>query len=150
MITFEYKKGDMLKSMDKANIFVHSCNGQNKWGSGIALQLKNKFNIAFTQYASKVNLVGMGYVVEDNGFKIGCLITSKGYGAFKDSPKQITSATYKAVKNLLENITEEVITIESPKINSGLFETPWLGTKKAIEKAGEESIKTIKWIVWEL
>lgn len=150
MITFEYKKGDMLKKMDNGSIFVHAVNGKGRWGSGIAKSLHTKFVGAYAQYASKVNKVGMGYIVEDKGFKIGCLVTSKGYGAYKDSPKQITVATYKAVKSLLESITDETITIESPKINSGLFETPWQWTKKAITKACNESTKTIKWVVWEL
>ena len=149
----EVKKGDLFKALNKTDIFSHSCNSRGVWGSGIAKIFHMRFPLAYQQYHTHLNKVGTGYVVEDNGYKIGCLITSKGYGSQVDSPDQIVQATYEAIKCLLLELSEKkylTVTIHSPKINSGLFKTPWQKTKKAIKKACEESSLNVNWIVWEL
>ena len=153
--SFEVRKGDMLKALNTTDIFVHSCNGQGVWGSGIAAAIRGRCPKAYEQYKAGPNKVGNGYIVADGDYKIGCLITSKGYGKYVDSSKNIASNTLLAISSLLDDLEEKGITevtIHSPKINSGLFRTPWQWTKKAIKNAcniHNPSIK-VKWIVWEL
>ena len=60
----------------------------------------------------------------------------------------IVKATYLAIKDLLDEI-KDGDEIHSPKINAGLFATPWEWTEKAIEQALSETNKKVKWIVWE-
>ena len=150
MVEFKYRKGDMLANLDKASIFLHANNSKGRWSRGIASSFAKKFPGAYLEHRNRVNKVGTGYVLEDKGFKIGCLITSKGFGAFVDPPKVITINTYHAVKSLLESIPDMEVVIQSPKINSGLFKTPWQWTRKAITKACRESEKKVIWVVWEL
>lgn len=148
----EVKKGDLFSDLgEKKNvILLHSCNGKGVWGSGIAAIFRRKFPNAFLQYQNSPRNVGGGFIVSENGYRIGCLITSKGYGEYVDPPRQIAESTYTAIKELLASIPEEEVEIHSPKINAGLFKTPWQWTKKSIVRACEESGKKVKWVVWEL
>ena len=148
----EIKKGDLFSDLaNKKNvILVHSCNSKGVWGSGVAKIFHAKFPAAYLQYRDTPKIVGEGFIVTENGYRIGCLITSKSYGEYVDPPRKIADSTYTAIKSLLESIPEEDIEIHSPKINAGLFKTPWQWTKKSIVKACEESGKNIKWVVWEL
>ena len=150
--SFEVVSGDLFTDLSKKKNFIllHSCNAQGRWGSGIAKTFHSKFKNAYEQYRTHPKKVGNGFIVSENGYRIGCLITSKGYGKYVDPPKQIAESTYIALKELLENVSDTDIEIHSPKINAGLFNTPWQWTKKSIVKACEESNKRIKWVVWEL
>jgi len=152
MVNFEVRKGDLFKDLQekKKDILVHSVNARGVWGSGVAKIFHIKWPNAYLLYKNHKNVVGDGYVIEDKGQKIGCLVTSKSYGQYVDPPKKIAESTYTAVKALLSSIPETDITIHSPKLNAGLFNTPWQWTKKAIVKACEESNKNVTWIVWEL
>ena len=145
-----YKKGDIFKELKKDIIYIQSCNGQNIWGAGISLKFKKHFPDAYQVYKKKKNSVGDGYIVKHKQYKVGCLITSKYYGKRKDSPKKILVNTYIALQNILSIISENDITIYSPKINSGYFATPWDATEKVIIRACEKMNKNINWIVWEL
>lgn len=152
LLDFQVIKGDLFSDLanKKGVILTHSCNAQGRWGSGVAKVFHSKFKQAYELYRTHAQKVGDGFVVEENGYRIGCLITSKGYGAFVDPPKKIAENTYLAIKALLDSVPENEIEIHSPKINAGLFNTPWSWTKKSITKACDESDKKIKWIVWEL
>lgn len=146
----EYRKGDMLKNMNQEDIFLHACNTKGVWGNGIARQFRIKHPTAYEAHKNMPNRLGTGYVLEDRGFKIACIMTSKGFGAYVDTPREIVMNTYNALIDMFSKIKEKELTIHSPKINSGLFKTPWQKTKKALVKACEDSGKNIKWIVWEL
>ena len=165
MFSIEYRKGDMLDNMNTEDIFVHACNGQHVWGRGIAQQLRDRFPAAYAEYQEHELKIGSGFIVWTNsfdrlqsfpihlkGYKIGCLITSKGYGKYTDPPHEIAANTYLAVTDLIQNTLggRPGGIFHSPKINSGLFNTPWQLTKTEIKRACEESGKNIKWIVWEL
>ena len=158
-----YKKGDIFGALNKKDIFVHACNAQGVWGAGIAKKFKQRFPLAFKEHTEIVNFPGHGYVVQHESYKIGCLITSEYYGKYADSPKDIADNTYRAVGNMLMDIkflvqtgeSKPGITIHSPKINTGLFKTPWHKTEKSILTAlAEFSLPNpdiIKaWIIWEL
>lgn len=143
-----YKKGSLFQEMDKNFIFVHSNNSKGNWGKGIALEFSKKFPEAYANHKKIKNKLGMGYVVPDGEFKIGCLITSSGYGKYKDDAKSILINTYISIINMLKNIDDENIYIKSPKINSGLFDIPWKFTEKIIIRACQKTNKNVEWQVW--
>ena len=98
-----------------------------------------------------INKVGMGYVLRDDGYNVGCLITSKFYGMRKDNPRTILVNTYNSLLNLFSSIEQDSFVIQSPKINSGLFATPWDLTSKIIERAiSKFEDKDITWITREI
>jgi len=144
-----YKKGNLFNNLDSETIYLHACNAQGHWGAGIAKTFKTIFSQAFLAHTRKSNNCGDGYVVSHNEFKIACLITSEYYGKRKDSPKKILVQTYTALQNMLNTISEDEITIYSPKINSGYFATPWDATEKVIKLACSRTDKKITWVVWE-
>ena len=143
-----HRKGDVFSELNKEDVFLHACNAVGRWGSGVAVDFKKHFPGAYAHHLKINNRVGMGYILEDDGYKVGCLITSGRYGQFKDSPKNIIVNTYESILRLLESL-DHPTTIQSPKINSGLFAVPWKHTEKTIKTACEVSGKEIKWVVWE-
>jgi len=144
-----YKRGNLFSDLNKDIIYLHACNAQGHWGAGIAVQFKKFFPKAFEDHKRMLNNPGDGYLVGHDDYKVGCLITSRFYGARKDPPKKILVQTYIALQNMLNTISENEITIYSPKINSGYFATPWDATEKVIKRACEKIDKNINWIVWE-
>ncbi len=152
MIFLKYQKGDLFENLEnkKRIILLHSVNAKGVWGRGVAAIFAKKFPQAYLAYRNNPNVLGSGYIIEDSGFKIGCLVTSNNYGKWIDPPMKIVDSTYKAIKNLLDNINEESITIHSPKINFGLFKTPWELTEEAIKNTCSEYEKEIQWTVFEL
>ena len=152
MIELEIRKGNLFDALNRNDVFVHACNAQGVWGSGIAKEFKKRFPSAYNMYRNKVNNPGDGYCIYvDSGIMIGCLITSENYGKLKDPPEVILDNTYEAIKNMLNNHIRGDITIHSPKINAGLFEVPWKDTEEVIVTVcNEETEHNIKWIVWEL
>jgi len=150
MLTLSYKKGNLFKSLKEDVVYLHACNSQNVWGAGISLSFKKYFPIAYEDYLLKKNETGMGYFVYHNNYRVACLITSKFYGLLKDNPKKILYNTYLSLNNLLNSSKEKNLTIYSPKINSGYFETPWPLTEKVIKLVCEQKKINIDWTVWEL
>ena len=65
------------------------------------------------------------------------LITSQGFGGSVDSPDIITANTRSSLVALKAFIgpAEQIF---SPKINAGIFRTPWETTEKVIEESGFE------------
>ena len=144
-------KGDLFLYLNKEDIFLQSCNAQNNWGSGIARQFASNFPKSYESHKKITNKVGMGYILEDDGYKVGCLITSKFYGMRKDNPRTILVNTYNSLMNLFSSIEQDSFVIQSPKINSGLFATPWDLTSKIIERAiSKFEDKEITWITREI
>ena len=144
-----HKKGNLFKDLNTNIIYLHSCNAQGHWGAGIATQFKSIFPKSFLAHAKRRNKPGDGYIVKHDDFDIACLITSEFYGKRKDPPKKILVQTYLALQNLFASISEEEVTIYSPKINSGFFATPWYATEKVIVRACEKMGKKVNWVVWE-
>lgn len=170
-----YEKGDMFELAPKGAILTHSCNAQGRWGSGIANQFAVRYPGAYVEYRQyclerfkggpvpgteiKKTCVGDGFIVHDvsaldDVTKIGCLITSKNYGKYKDSPEQILKATEQATRELLVKVVgagvyfDTTHTIYSPKINSGLFAVPWEKTEEVLNEVLNE-FPTVQWVVCE-
>lgn len=159
MMKIEYRKGDIFKGAPKDAILLHACNGQGVWGSGVAAQFASRFPHAKAMYADECfgnRKPGRGFILFDRQ-PIACIITSEFYGKRVDSPKMIAEATFTSVQDILRMIMAlpyqfPLLEIHSPRINSGLFNTPWSKTRKAIERAYDivEGSEQIKWVVWDL
>jgi len=145
-----YRRGNLFDKLDKDVIYLHACNAQGLWGAGVATQFKMTFPDAYLAHIRKSNKCGEGYIVHHRDYKVACLITSEHYGKRKDPPKKILVQTYTALQNMLNNISENEITVYSPKINSGYFATPWDATEKVIKLACSKVNKKITWVVWEI
>jgi len=149
-MVLDYKKGNMFEKLDKDIIYLQACNAQGHWGAGVALEFKKYFPLAYRDHKKMMNRTGDGYLLDNNGYTIACLITSEFYGVRKDSPKKILIQTYLALYNLFRRISYEEIKIYSPKINSGFFNTPWEATEKVILRVCKKTNKNINWTVWEI
>ena len=148
MFCLEYKNGNMLKDMNKKDYYVHSCNCIGVWGGGIALQLAHLFPKSYGQHKKLKKDLGTSHILTADEHKIACIMTSLGFGSRVAKNDSIAEQTEICIRDLLEQIEEEEITIHSPKINAGLFKTPWEKTVESIKKACESSNKKIKWVVW--
>jgi ADP-ribose 1''-phosphate phosphatase len=145
----EYKKGDLFSELNKEDIYLQANNAVGNWGAGVAVAFRKNFPGAYEQHKKINNKVGMGYVLEDDGYKVGCLITSRLYGRQKDPPIQIAINTYTSLLNLYRNLEKDTV-IQAPKINSGYFAVPWEFTEWIINEVGSFfPSKNIKWVVWE-
>lgn len=143
-------KGDLFKVAPKKAFLLHACNCQGSWGSGVARSFQIKYPNDYKQYREVCELgVGPGDVfISDSN--IICLFVSDWYGKFVDGPFEILKAT-KACLERLESflMLPTGSTIYSPKINSGLFRTPWKDTE-ALILAFLEVRPDITWYVCEL
>jgi ADP-ribose 1''-phosphate phosphatase len=148
MIT--YKKGDVLSEAPKDGILVHSCNCRGVWGGGIAVQIKDKWPDAFAKYKficdSNIAIPGE-YLILAGEPHILCLLTSNGYGKFKDTREVILENTKKSLNSFMERYKDYPLSLHSPKINSGLFGVPWELTEKVIDNIVKPPNS---WTVWEL
>lgn len=147
-IKIDYKKGSLFQDMNNNFIYVHSNNSKGNWGKGIALEFAEKFPKAYSSHKNIKNKLGMGYVVDHDDYKVGCLITSIGYGRYKGDAKSILLYTYISIINMLQSLKEDNVYIKSPKINSGLFSIPWKFTEKIIIRACQKTDKNVEWQVW--
>lgn len=144
----KYINGSLFDA-PKGSVLVHAVNGQGVWGSGIAVDFKRLFPESFRwyQYWCKDPMPYMGrpnatiYLVE-NGYRVGCLLTSIGYGDDKDPPAMILRRTKAAVSDIL-SLTDSPIC--SNKFNSGLFGVPWEDTEKVLESVIGER----EWTVYD-
>lgn len=156
----EYRKGNLFDNVTGAELIVHACNGMGIWGSGFALECKEKYYWAYEEFVEYLNLHKKRYNPEAfyhicqyslwTTQSIGCIVTSVGYGKYKDTPGQIALNTKIALKLMLSSYHKDIFTVFSPKMNAGLFNVPWKYTETAIKIALQMVPKSIKWVVWEL
>lgn len=120
------------------SVLVHSCNTKGKWGAGIALEFRKRFPQSYSAYVGLCKeygkyLLGTCLITDENGYKVASLFTSSGFGDELDSESEILSNTYKALKDLKDQLPEKYTSpICMPKINSGLFRIEWVHTEKVI------------------
>lgn len=146
MGSVKYSKMSLFDA-PKGAIIAHGCNAQGVWGSGIAKPFKEKYPKAFDEYNkycvhrlnvdSENGAVGHGLLTaEDNGHRVGCLITSFDFGPKKDNPGKIVIQTVLALKDLMSYLnTYQLLNepIYCNKFNSGLFNVPWESTEKILQ-----------------
>lgn len=156
----EYKRGDLFQAGGPKSILVHACNCMGVWGSGIAVEFRNRYPHAYEDYKDvcrkkqmagqlETHLLGTGFWTgyPIGAQRVGCLFTSLNYGKLKDSPGKILKQTRLAVDMLL-CITPPEYTVHSPKINSGLFAVPWGKTEAVLEEALTK-YPHHNWTVWD-
>lgn len=145
-----YKKGSLFLA-PKGSILVHACNAKGIWGSGIAKEFKKLFPLSYEYYQRECLIRKVGEIIIppfENGYGIVCLVTSDGYGRFKDSPTIILENTYKALKEFLR--IPPVQQIHSCKFNSGLFGIEWEKTESVLNLVIAETVYFGNWTIWEL
>lgn len=155
MNKIEYRIGDLFTA-PVGSLLVHSCNAQGVWGAGIAKVFKQKFPDSYKAYLSfcknqseksSTDPVGRALIFSEKDYRIGCLITSRYFGKRVDDPAQILQSTHTSLQELLSHLSDGD-QIHMPRINSGLFRTPWSETEKCIEYLLDNSTKKVQCIVW--
>lgn len=135
MGTYQTIEGNLLDYTDQGYI-LHACNCKGEWGPVIASQIKVRFPKDYEQYREAcfrqgTQLLGK-CLITDN---VISLFTSKGYGRSADDPSLILINTASAIGHCLNKLSEQdgmIKRIFAPKINSGMFRTPWSETELII------------------
>jgi len=150
-------KGDIFKNLKDDVILLHACNAQGVWGSGVAVEFKNRFPQSYTEYKNFCEeqaqeyhwgARGMCLITSEN---IACLVTSFKYGKEKDDPATILKSTSMALEDMFNQLVQkQLVKVYSPKINSGLFQVPWRSTEEVIQKCIYQSSLNVEWTVFEL
>lgn len=147
-MSIKIETGDIFDLAPKGAYLLHACNCQGVWGSGIARQFRDKYPrdyLEYMEYCDKGIEPGSTFITKN---RIICLFTSDGYGKNVSSKEVILYNTDKCLHEL-ETMLKLNSVIYSPKINSGLFETPWKDTKKLINDFLERR-PDVTWVVGEL
>lgn len=139
-------------------IIVHGCNSLGIMGSGIALQIKQKYPECFKEYQNfitnaaraQTDTLGMVvmYKVPDKNLIIANAITQKNFG--RDGKKYCSyKAIYEAFETIVvsAHIRHEQIPIHYPLIGAGLGGGDWAIISNLIESAFENyPIQRTLWI----
>lgn len=160
-----YIKGDLFSHIPMGNcslILAHACNPRGKWGAGIAKtfksQYKSTFNIHETYCKTHDNLLGSSQLIKSDSTDLGnqpghlpvyvaCLFTAD-LGQ-KHTPEQIVKYTETSLQDLIKQLKQSnqpfeqqdgKFVINMPKINAGLFFTPWEMTEKVLNKFDQDLI----------
>ncbi|KAH6851232.1 hypothetical protein B0I37DRAFT_131728 [Chaetomium sp. MPI-CAGE-AT-0009] len=133
-------------------LLIHACNTIGSWGGGIALAFRKLYPAEFRVYRAHCarstpdRLAGTALLIPPQGgggdrHYIGCLFTSRRFGAARDSPDRILRATGPAMRHLMRLVAEEearagvrIAEVRMCRINSGLFAVPWDSSKRVLEE----------------
>lgn len=127
--------GNVLDYQDKS-IIIHGCNCQGVMGSGVALEVKNRFPSAYEEYLrfcnngfSPKSLLGMIQVNHYDTFKIINAFTQEQFGTHK---RQVSYDAIEEVFSTTNNYMQELAILENrnytlyfPKIGAGLGGGNW-------------------------
>lgn len=137
----KYVKGDLFSEENKCKYIVHQVNCQGVMGSGIALEIKNRYPLAFKSYKdycsmfdNTKNMLGKVDLSESNGKIIANLFAQDHY-----LPRGICHTDYNALEqgfNFLKDITKEDISM--PKIGCGLGGGDWNKVEELIKKVFDD------------
>lgn len=156
----KYIVGDLFSHVPKAansvSIYAHACNCKGVWGAGVAAIFKKKFPSTFTEYnrhclQHKGELLGTCQLIEssasdpgNNGVPsfVACLFTAPSTGSrqLKSSIIENTDKSLEDLHTQLQHLSKNFekedgkIVINMPKINAGLFATPWEQTEAVLLK----------------
>lgn len=125
----EYVTGDLLNSGE--TIILHGCNSHGVMGSGIDLQVKEKYPEAFNKYKQYcdfyneegIKIVGDVVEVDIRGVRIINAITQKNYGRYK----QNRYVSYDAIDDIMRylNIAYVDKRVAMPMIGAGFGNGDW-------------------------
>lgn len=143
-MTKNVRIGDILSA--ERGIIVHGCNSQGVMGSGIAVQIKNKWPRCYEIYRDfcngepdKKNLLGsvVPYAVPDSELVIVNAITQLNFG--KDGKKYVSySAVLNAFKMVAESAKFSQLPVHYPLIGAGLGGGDWAVISEIIDSAFAE------------
>lgn len=150
------KFGDILSVEE--GIIVHGCNSLGIMGSGIALQIKQKYPMCFLAYqkhiqeSSRTNTNVMGtvvpYKVPEKNLIIMNAITQKNFG--KDGRKYVSyESVFEAFKTIvtLANGPIQRMEVHYPLIGAGLGGGDWSLISELIDRAFDDyQIPRTLWI----
>jgi O-acetyl-ADP-ribose deacetylase (regulator of RNase III) len=143
-------------------IIVHGCNSHGVMGSGIALEIKNRFPEVFAEYRrvyeEQGNVLHLGQIipvqVADKKWIINA-ITQKDYGRVNKN----RYASYDAIATVFENVNEFAIgrggvfdqhddtwNVCFPKIGAGLAQGNWNIISSIIDESLHDSIQKTLYI----
>lgn len=148
-------RGDLFLLAPKESVLVHATNCAGVWGSGIAKTFKEKCPGAYRAYHTicfdSKNILGKAYILLDDNYKVGCLMTSEGYGNNIDSQANILKNTKSSLINFLEQLKFYGFPpVYSNKFNSGLFAVPWEQSEQIlINLLKQEEYKDVNWTIVE-
>lgn len=150
-----YNKGSLFDA--PSGVLAHACNAMGVWGSGIAVEFKKRFPESFKEYQEWCT-TGEFYggdprgftllTTYENNYNIGCMVTSLGYGAAKDSKESILRYSEYAIDHLLSQLSSYGINeVNSNKFNSGYFNVPWEETEELLKDV-LKAYPEITWNIW--
>lgn len=152
MKNYKVVKGDLF-SAEPGTLLVHACNCKGVWGSGIAVEFKNRYPDAFKFYNSMCGMFGdelLGKAEIHHSTLVVCFYTSRGYGNSVDGTDLILSSTQSALDDFFNQLGRvDKFNVASPKFNSGLFKVPWEHTEQLL-KGKLMQYENVNWTVYEL
>ena len=126
-----YRTGDLLAAPEK--VLCHGCNAQGKMGAGIAVAIRKRYPVAFTEYRQlyedqgcRLELGQCVFVSCDDGRTIIDAVTQEFYGRDPD----IVYVDYDGVRLAMQRINawakaHAVPHVAFPKIGAGLANGDW-------------------------
>ena len=129
-MTIAYRTGDLFTA--QSGILAHACNVYGVWGGGIAAAFKEKFPLAYREYAQHCRnhttpqLLGTCYLIDAKPYKIACLFTNDG-----NTLNEVAEYTGHAVRDLARQLPPNTV-VKMPQINAGIFGVPWEITEKEL------------------
>ena len=145
----KYIDGDLIRDSDNYEIILHGANCFNTMGSGIALQIKNKFPEAYvvdckTKKGDITKLGTFTLTTEIKSIILNCYTQYKT-GAYKTGGRDFD---YMAAKEALKKVKKEFAgkKIGMPKIGSMLGGGDWTITQRIVEEIlGEEDVTVVNY-----
>lgn len=149
--------GDILQL--ESGIIVHGCNAQGVMGSGIALQIKNRYPLAFSEYQRHLKncvIDGVDPLGSHSWQKVGGdvyqglyvfnAITQRNYG--RDGKKYVSyEAVYKTMRDAARLGVQLGLDVHYPMIGAGFGGGDWAVISHIIDVAFQD-VTTIDHTLW--
>ena len=144
------KYGNLLDAKDA---IVHGCNCQGVMGSGVALQIRQKWPEVFTDYKAyyKRGMLHLGatyYVAVEPDVFVFNAMTQEFYGRREGA----IYVSYEAVRMAFRKINKVVIkdlgikTVNFPLIGCGLAGGDWSVVSSIIDEELDDSLEKVLWL----
>jgi O-acetyl-ADP-ribose deacetylase (regulator of RNase III) len=141
-----YVVGDLLGAPQK--VIIHGCNAQGVMGSGVAVQIRNKWPNVYKLYELEHKTFGLklGTIIPvetpDGKIIVNC-ITQDNFGRSGER-----FVDYDAIKNCFDQLNDkvdawEVTEIAMPRIGAGLGGGDWPTIEDIIVKSAKNFIQVV-------
>jgi len=154
------RHGDLL---DAKGVIVHGCNSCGVMGSGVALQIKNKWPEAFESYRnflqnhrehycnSPLGLIAYSY--PETSVWVANMITQQHFGRDKNK----VYVDYEAIKTGFKSLNSDlklqnrlsmkpITTVNFPLIGCGLGNGNWKIISEIIDEELDDSLEKVLWL----